>query len=672
MKLVNAKQLVVVSFVVHCLPWSAAAAEDSVELAALRAALPTEVAEFTAERAAAFQQAANALEARTAEQAEFQDIDSADEIVRRAIDLVALKSRVDALLEENLARRGQFAAAPPGPARREPMRRYLHVTATLIDLSGRLRYLLFDAVTEAAYQASRKPELRPTLVDALLAHKSSIGAAVLSDDLFDPPPAADDEDPIQPASPAIKARILELMGESGETSLLPTLGEFAADPATSPELLVCATAAIRRLGMPQKARPERDPKEPRPLIDPGVLAAILRKADFSGRDPGWSRRRDEQLGWLDGLERDGESGAGYRLGDSWLRPGDWLLMRNPSPYNLFTDLSPGLFTHVGIITDEVGSDGRRRFVLVDLPERGKQIQTTTIDFFVNRTLHYLVLRHPDPQVAAKMAEAARAVIGNPSQFDLNFRTDRLEQYVGKSLDEEKIHTYCAGLLLLAAQQTDRPRSEFFPVTETTAHGRTADNLVRMGMSVGEDFASPTGAIFSTKLEIVARRRPMYEPGREVEEAIFDHFALQLAQQQLNQSRDVSDELRLKLAEASKGNPLLAKAIAGAAGVDDHLDLVAAAKAAAVVETLDEVAQGGSAAFHYARRAMQAGPAETMKDRGFSDEEIAAIDAYRRRHAELFAQWAADELSPRQLRIALVDYYIAKGKREIDERFFAPK
>jgi hypothetical protein len=48
-------------------------------------------------------------------------------------------------------------------------------------------------------------------------------------------------------------------------------------------------------------------------------------------------------------------------------------MRNPSPYNLFTDLSPGLFTHVGVITAETGSDGIRRMVVVDLPERGERM-----------------------------------------------------------------------------------------------------------------------------------------------------------------------------------------------------------------------------------------------------------------------------------------------------------
>ena len=35
-----------------------------------------------------------------------------------------------------------------------------------------------------------------------------------------------------------------------------------------------------------------------------------------------------------------------------------------------------------------------------------------------------------------------AMIGNPTQFDLNFRTRRVMDYVGKPLKGVKIHTYC--------------------------------------------------------------------------------------------------------------------------------------------------------------------------------------------------------------------------------------
>ena len=54
-------------------------------------------------------------------------------------------------------------------------------------------------------------------------------------------------------------------------------------------------------------------------------------------------------------------------------------MRNPSPYNLFTDISPGLFTHVGVVASETGDDGVARIVLVDLPERGSRMPATKVD-----------------------------------------------------------------------------------------------------------------------------------------------------------------------------------------------------------------------------------------------------------------------------------------------------
>ena len=128
-------------------------------------------------------------------------------------------------------------------------------------------------------------------------------------------------------------------------------------------------------------------------------------------------------------------------------------------------------------------------------------------------------------------------------------------------------------------------------TETTATGHTKENLAKLGLSLGEGFVSPTGALFSPKLEIVGRSEPMYDPGREVEEAIFDHFAVDMDQKILQPSPDAFQAIRLKVAEASKNNPLLAKALAASAGVSDEMDLVSAAKAAAVVETLDEIAFG---------------------------------------------------------------------------------
>jgi hypothetical protein len=293
---------------------------------------------------------------------------------------------------------------------------------------------------------------------------------------------------------------------------------------------------------------------------------------------------------------------------------------------------------------------------------------TNVDAFVDRSLHYVFLRHPDPAVARKMGEAAASLINCPTEFDLNFQTDRVTALKGQPLAGKKIHTYCAGFLLLCCQDTGHDRNEFFPVPETPAGGNTRENLAKLGITFGDNFISPTGALFSTKLQIAGRREPMYDPQREIEDAIYDYFAESLKTKQLNASPDLFQSVRLKLAEASKTNPLLAAAIAKAANVDKDLDLVAAAKTAAVVETLDEVAYGTSAEYLAARRAIMEGaapPPETVQN----PADRAKLAEFRSRHANLAALWDKEQLSPRALRIELVTYYTAKGKAAIDSRFF---
>ncbi len=380
-------------------------------------------------------------------------------------------------------------------------------------------------------------------------------------------------------------------------------------------------------------------------------------------------RRKELLSSLEVLASQGITGNRYRIGGFEVQAGDWLLMRNPSPYNLFTDLSPGLFTHVGVAAIEEGSDGVRRMVLVDLPERGSSIPATNVETYLARTLHYCFLRHPDAEVAAAMGQAAADVIGNESQFDLNFRTDRVLALKDEPLPQQKVHTYCAGLLLLCAIKTSAPRTDFFPIPEFPAGGRTVDNLAKLGLSIGDDFISPTGAMFSPKLEIIGRREPMYDPKREIEEVIFDHFAELLETQTLVPSPDLFQSLRLKMAEASKSNPLLAQALAKAAQVNAKTDLVAAAQAAAVVETLDDIAYSCSDDFLDARDLLMAGPIESLAAEGYSREDQEVARQYFRRHADLYQQLRSNSLTPRQLRVKLVQYYSELGKHELQHRFF---
>jgi hypothetical protein len=161
---------------------------------------------------------------------------------------------------------------------------------------------------------------------------------------------------------------------------------------------------------------------------------------------------------------------------------------------------------------------------------------------------------------------------------------------------------------------------------------------------------------------------MYDPGREIEEAVFDHFAQSLITRQVTPAPDAFQMLRLKVAEAAKSNPPLAKAVANAAGVAEEMDLVAAAKAKALIETLDEVAYGASREFAAARDAiMVSSPAEL---RELTPVQRTRLQELRARHASLVDRWAKNQLTPRSLRIELVQHYITEGKRRLDERFFA--
>ncbi len=223
---------------------------------------------------------------------------------------------------------------------------------------------------------------------------------------------------------------------------------------------------------------------------------------------------------------------------------------------------------------------------------------------------------------------------------------------------------------LCALETGHGREDFFPLAEGAAGGETVENLAQLGISFGRDFISPTGGLFSPQLEIIGRHEPTYDPRREVEEAIYDYFAQQLAAKKLHTSPDLYQSLKLKMAEAARHNSLLAAAMTAAQGVSHNLDLVSAAKAAAVVETLDEIAYGASGEFLKAQDAIRSAPADRRMERGQTAFQRAAAATYRQRHPRQFELWRLGQLSRRQLRVELVNYYIAKGRADIDRRFFA--
>lgn len=584
---------------------------------------------------------------------------------------LAAKTRVDWHLDQTLALRTGAAAAAQAASDpqqgRQLLRNFLRVTSQLIDLSGRMRYLSFDVLRTAVGELAESPPHRRQLIDLMLRYRCAPGASILADALQDPDPT--ERMAMPPVTYQERAWLLELIAATGQTELLPDL-ERLVRTSMDPRLVIQAAEVITRVGLPQEPGPGQDPTLPKPAVTARRLKAALARVNPALLESTWRDRLSAVLAFLDGrITRGIPFDRSLVIGPCAVQPGDWLLMRNPSPYNLFTDLSPGLFTHVGVVAWEKGSDGIGRIVLVDLPERGTSIPATNVDTFIKRTRHYVFLRHKDPEIAKAMGEAAGSVIGNPSQFDMNFRTDRVLELAHQPLAGKKIHTYCAGLLLLCALQTPAPREDFFPITETHAGGLSAENLATLGMSFGEGFISPTGALFSNQMEIVGRCEPNYDPRREVEEAIFDYFATRLTVQRLNASPDMFQALRLKIAVAAKDNSLLAAALAKAAGVSPEMDLVAAAKAVAVVEILDEVAYGASAQFLAAMDAVKGTP---PGDAGQPTSAEAANNAarYRQLHAGLVSLWQQQRISPRALRQELVKYYIQQGQRQIDQRFFA--
>jgi hypothetical protein len=262
------------------------------------------------------------------------------------------------------------------------------------------------------------------------------------------------------------------------------------------------------------------------------------------------------------------------------------------------------------------------------------------------------------------------MIGNELLFDLEFDISRVLDLTGDSLDGVPIHTYCAGLLVVCALRTSQPLEQFFPIREAAAGGKMQANLEKIGLSIGENFVSPTGALFSPSLRIVARCEPMYDPGRELQEAVFDRFAEGMSQSVLQFVPAVDQLLRQELARLAKENPWLAQALAWANNVNANMDLEAAARAAAVIEALDEIAEDNLNDFAAARQAIMAGTRDAAADAETDRESSQRREVLRRRHAELERRWSEGRLTPRQLRIALVDYYVQRGRRQVGERFFA--
>jgi len=636
-------------------------------LAAWQAKLPTKAADFATINSRDIIMAGLEVEQYAADVALYDPDAPPATLLQLATILLDLKEKIDSRMFGLLALRGEVGALVTADKGRDTARNYLHLTSGLIDLSGRIRYLLYDMLEDIAGDLADRAVPREQFIGLLCDRKSNVGASVMSVVLTDPPPTAPPG--VKPVSNLAKSRLLKLIADCGREDLIPQVLMLLKTPGVPPDLCLQAAETIKAVGLPQEPRPDQDPTLPKPAVRPSELLTLVNQIKLSPADSAAKQRQDTLVTWLTEFVKSGATGDSFRVNGFDVRPGDWLLMRNPSPYNLFTDISPGLFTHVGVVATETGTDGLRRFVIVDLPERGTSMPATNVEIFLQRTLHYMFARHADATVAKKMGDAASAVIGNESLFDLNFRTDRLTALQGQNLKGQKIHTYCAGFLVLCADQTGLPRNEFFPVPEFPARGFFVENLKQLGMSIGDQFVSPTGALFSAKMRVIGTREPMNDPRRDIEEMIFNHFARRMEQVKLNASPDTFQSIRLKLAEASKTNPLLAKALADAANVNSQMDLVAAAKAAVVIETLDEIAYGASGAYLAAYDWVTSGDLTPEQSARLTKEQLAERQLYRQRHAKEVAAFDKEEMTFRGVRFALMKYYIQEGTAKLDQRFF---
>ena len=650
-------------------------------------AIPTSVAQCDAQRLKQIAQRAEryadyfALETARLEQCAEKAVVG---ICRELLDRDAeIESNVDAVLKLRTA----FHDLPRADPQRQRIRDYLSICERLIKLNGKLHYLQRDAFDAATYRlANRFDELRELM--RLLAERRSVpGAAMLAFVLDEPDPSTG----LKPYPDALRMEALQLMGAARSVDSLPVLSEFVRRESVRPELKLYALEVMREIGVPQEPHPLQDPSIQPPPVTPGKLLELARQIQLSseptangangdgvngdgvngdgvnGDGVNGTRRLQAMIQWLEQRVRRGVTGDSFRVGRLEVKEGDWFLMRNPSPFNRFTDIAPGLFTHVGIVTALTDDRGVRRFVVTDVPERGDHVPATNVDAYVKAPLHFLFLRHEDDRVNRVIAKAAAETIGNPSQFDLLFRTDRVAQWKGKSLQDVTVHTYCAGYLLLCAQQTGLPRTEFFPVSEYSPSEQCQKNLAVLGLRLGVNYISPTGPLFSRQHKIVGGRKPFYSPSREVQAAVFDYFGEQMTNAVLTPAPDLVQSLRAKVAGLSRYNPWLARALAKANNVSPRMDLEAAAKAAAVIETLDEIANGASEEYRFARLVL-ANSEEELAD--LPAEELERSIAFRKRHADLDRRVERGEISPRELRLALVSYYSKKGKDALDRRFFS--
>ena len=183
-------------------------------LARLDAYLPRSAAGFGPQDMAEFDRARmQGIEAGRRRPPKFDPPPTPEELGQIVNLLLDSKDRVDRVLNRTLELRTGLAGLDK-TAQHDSIRHFLTTTSGLIDLSGRLRYLLFDALNYAAEEGSELPAARDQFLDLLTAHRSSIGALVAVGALLFDPVSTDPAERIEPTPASVKRKVLNLVAVS--------------------------------------------------------------------------------------------------------------------------------------------------------------------------------------------------------------------------------------------------------------------------------------------------------------------------------------------------------------------------------------------------------------------------------------------------------------------------
>lgn len=611
-------------------------------------------------------EAAFALDAWAAEQAWPARATAASppndaEVVARLVRLVEAIARVDRCVESVVDLRGGFVGPGADDERLLRAGQYLSLLATLNQVQGRLRYMLHEAIENATYSLDARQPSFDLLLETLLRQRSRIGAEVMTYMLFDPDPSG----PVRPFPASRKSECLRLLSACGSTETLDDLGQFLNEPNVSPELMIEAISAIRQIGLPQDPRRGASLDEPIPSVYAAQLREILSRLVIPAETTELQQQRDDLLSWATQRAQLGVTGETFRWGSNQLRGGDWILVSQTSSLRCVTNLSPGVFTRAGVVTEDTGGDRKRRFLVVALPEQADQVEATNVDVFLSQASSFLILRHTDPEVARHMSAAARELIGNESQFDPLLNAERVAPRSGQPLRGQLVHASSGGLLLLCGQAARRSREELFPILEQPAGGYLVTNLQQLGIAIGPHIVTPTGALFSTSMQIVGRGDPHYEPADEIAQAICDHGIHRLCDERWTVSPVMKQTLARHLIQVSRSTPWLSRALTRARDESAHRDLESAAQATALLDIIEATARRNAEACVAAVAALQ----PPTEDNSGDAVRLPSEARLGSRHQALFADWRAGKLNPWQLRSELVEYYIQAGCQQLDQLFF---